>query len=136
MSVFVTGASGMDRLRRRPRAHRRRPGVVGWPARRASAAALTAAGAKVLRGTLDDLDSLRSAAAGSDGVIHSRSSTTSPSRGLPGRPPTRIARAIETLGEAPGSDRPFVIASGTPRGRTGASRYRTGRARSDPGAPP
>jgi len=43
-------------------------------------------------------------------------------------------RAIATLGEAlAGSDRPFVIGLRDARGRTGASRYRTGRARSRPG---
>jgi uncharacterized protein YbjT (DUF2867 family) len=44
--------------------------VVGLARSDNSAAALRAAGAEVRRGDLDDLDSLREAAAGADGVIH------------------------------------------------------------------
>jgi len=46
----------------------------------ASAAALAEAGAGVRRGTLDDLDVLRSVAAASDGVVHLRHDTGEPSR--------------------------------------------------------
>jgi uncharacterized protein YbjT (DUF2867 family) len=44
--------------------------VVGLARSDDSAAALRAARAEVRRGDLDDLDSLREAAAGADGVIH------------------------------------------------------------------
>ena len=46
----------------------------------ASAAALAEAGAGVRRGTLDDLDVLRSVAAASDGVVHLKHDTGEPSR--------------------------------------------------------
>ena len=69
-------------------------------------------GAEVLRGDLDDLDSLRRGAAASDGVIH-----TAFMHGF-----TDFAKAaeadrcaIEAIGAVlAGSDRPFVVAAGTP----------------------
>jgi uncharacterized protein YbjT (DUF2867 family) len=44
--------------------------VVGLARSDAAAEAVTTLGAEVQRGTLDDLDALRSAAAASDGVFH------------------------------------------------------------------
>ncbi len=89
--------------------------VVGLARSDASAATLAAAaGAEVHRGTLDDLDSLRSAAAASDGVIHLAFKHDIAFSGDFQGAADADRRAIETFGEAlVGSDRPFVIASGT-----------------------
>jgi nucleoside-diphosphate-sugar epimerase len=68
----------------------------------------------VHRGTIDDLDSLRSAAASADGVIHLAFKHDIAFSGGFQSAADADRRAIETFGEAlADSDRPFVIASGT-----------------------
>jgi len=114
MRVFITGASGWIGSAVVPQLISAGHQVTGLARSDASAAALMVAGAAVHRGSIDDLDSLRSAAAESDGVIHLAFKHDIAFSGGFQDAADADRRAIETFGEAlAGSDRPFVIASGT-----------------------
>lgn len=84
--------------------------VLGLARSDAGAASLAALGAKVQRGSLEDLDSLHSGAVHADAVIHAAFNHDF----------SKFAenceldrRAIETIGEAlQGSDHPFLVTSG------------------------
>src|SRR6204780_1661382 len=114
MHVFVTGASGWIGSAVVPELLGAGHQVTGLARSDASAAALTAAGVQVQRGTLDDLDTLRSVAGASDGVIHLAFKHDLAFTGDFQGAADADRRAVETIGETlAGSDRPFVIASGT-----------------------
>lgn len=114
MRVFVTGASGWIGSAVVPELLEAGHHVTGLARSDASAATLTAAGTQVHRGSLDDLDSLRDAAAASDGVIHLAFKHDLAFSGDFQGAADADRRVVETFGEAlAGSDRPLVIASGT-----------------------
>jgi nucleoside-diphosphate-sugar epimerase len=114
MRVFVTGASGWIGSAVVPELIDAGHQVTGLARSDATAAALTAAGAEVLRGTIDDLDTLRDAAVACDGVIHLAFKHDAAFSGGFQAAADADRRAVETFGEAlADSGRPFVIASGT-----------------------
>lgn len=80
-----------------------------------SAAALTAAGATPVPGSIADLDVLRAGAAAADGVVSLAFSNDFSSAEALARGIAEESAAMADLGEElVGSDRPFVVVSGTP----------------------
>ncbi len=111
MRIFVTGASGWIGSAVVSELLETGNEVVGLARSDGSAAAITALGAEVMRGDLDDLDSLRRGADSSDGVVHMGYNHDFSRMGDAAQ--TDLA-AIDAIGSTlAGSDRPLVIASGT-----------------------
>lgn len=117
MRIFVTGATGFvgTAIVAELLAHGHE--VTGLARSDASAATLAQAGAKVRRGALDDLESLRAGAQAAEGIIHAAFIHDF----------TRFEencaidlRAINALGEAiAGTQKPLIVTSGTALAQAG-----------------
>jgi nucleoside-diphosphate-sugar epimerase len=114
MRVFVTGASGHVASAVIPELIAHGHDVLGLARSDSAAQTVAAAGAKVVRGDLDDLDALRDAAGAADGVIHLAFKHEAMRTGDFGSAVASDLAAIAAIGAAlAGSGRPFVTTSGT-----------------------
>ncbi|HEY1593136.1 MAG TPA: SDR family oxidoreductase [Solirubrobacteraceae bacterium] len=111
MRVFVTGATGFIGSAVVSELLDTGHEVVGLARSDRSAAALAGTGAEVLRGSLEDLDILKSGAEAADGVIHTAYIHDFSQMEMAAK---TDRSAIETIATAlEGSGRPLVITSGT-----------------------
>jgi nucleoside-diphosphate-sugar epimerase len=114
MRVFVTGASGHIASAVVPELIAAGHDVVGLARSDTAAATVTALGATVHRGDLDDLAGLRKAAEASDGVIHLAYNHEQMRSGDYAAAVTADLAAVHAFGDAlAGTGKPLVGTSGT-----------------------
>lgn len=112
MRVFVTGASGWVGSALLPKLVSSGHQVVGLCRSAASASAVAATGAEVLRGSLEDLDRLSQGAAEADAVIHLAFIHDFSQYEAANQVDREAIAAMGAVLAASG--RPFVVASGVP----------------------
>lgn len=118
MHVFVTGATGWIGSAVVTELLEAGHDVTGLARSERSAAKLHDAGIEVVRGTLDDLGILKTAAAGADGVIHTAYNHDDFNRLAEAAALNQ--RAIEAFAEVlERADKPLVFSSGTGLGKPG-----------------
>jgi nucleoside-diphosphate-sugar epimerase len=111
MRVFITGAAGFIGTATTEELIANGHKVVGLARSDANAEALRKLGAEIHRGSLEDLDSLKSGAKNADGTIHCafiHDFTKFAENGQIDK------RAIEAMGDVlAGTNKPFIVTSGT-----------------------
>ncbi|MEV6288170.1 SDR family oxidoreductase [Kribbella sp. NPDC051770] len=114
MRVFVTGATGHLGSALVPELQRHGHQAVGLARSDASAARLAGWGAEVVRGDLDDLDTLRAAADAADGVVHLAFRHDAMEAGdLTGAADSDLAAVRAIADVLAGTGKPFLGTSGT-----------------------
>jgi nucleoside-diphosphate-sugar epimerase len=117
LRVFITGGTGFIGSAVVQELLKAGHEVVGLARSESSAQALKSAGASVLEGSLEDLESIKRGAASADAVIHIAfvHNITDFLAGI-----TTDKLVIEAIGETlSGTNRPFVVTSGVPLGDNG-----------------
>ena len=123
MRIFVTGAPGFIGSRLVPELIQSGHQVLGLTRSEAGAETLRKLGAEVLHGNIEDLDSLRKGAADSEGVIHLAFNHDF-SQFQKNCEDDRAA--ITAIGEVLlGSNRPFIVTSGTAIANSGDGKTAT-----------
>lgn len=115
MHVFITGGTGLIGSAVVPELIAGGHTVVALARSDASAATAESFGATVVRGDLTDLDAIRTASSAADGVIHLAFGNDFSTQEALVQNIAEETAAIDTIVDAlAGSDRPFVVVSGTP----------------------